>query len=557
MEIHDLAIKYKALYQKAETMISNVEEIGFDVSELKEILQNIGNEVNNSIKTQSVEGFARASYEIYYSTGINKLNKFIVFLEKYNVYFQVLNSCKWLSMRIKDDNVTEQELKQYVSEMAYNLKLIVRSDTMDYDNEKHIVKEVYLTAYNIIKLELIMTGESMLYRFALEEDINSSYFNTIIKNDLKKINIDDKKNSRLKEKLFEIRKNGINSDYFDIDVIRMIVLNDKKIDCQKAITKKIDTLVDGFKENSECITSNVRKLTELEKDEKRCCREININKKIIREKLISFILTASILIGVGSLIPTFARKRNMKDMYLKKSEIYSTIDDTTTETTKEVYLTETPDKEVTVKVYDERTDDKRRGYLLYDVSSLDFEEASEYYDYGTSNYGVKPSKGRDRSSDGDVIADYQGSYTEVTVTTYDYIAPGFDEESYKDNLLGFYLIYLFLLVIPYEMIYTINMRGSIFIGNIGDLIQKIKKINNEKDKYSRARSDFKKVIEILIDKINENDELREKFNQLYESNKYLLSDPEELSRRVDKIINSNRVDEAKRLVRENKDKLDN
>ena len=107
------------------------------------------------------------------------------------------------------------------------------------------------------------------------------------------------------------------------------------------------------------------------------------------------------------------------------------------------------------------------------------------------------------------------------------------------------------------MIYTINMRGSIFIGNIGDLIQKIKKINNEKDKYSRARSDFKKVIEILIDKINENDELREKFNQLYESNKYLLSDPEELSRRVDKIINSNRVDEAKRLVRENKDKLDN
>lgn len=47
MRTEDMAIKYKDLYQTAELMISNIKEIGFDVSEYEETLRNISESVRN------------------------------------------------------------------------------------------------------------------------------------------------------------------------------------------------------------------------------------------------------------------------------------------------------------------------------------------------------------------------------------------------------------------------------------------------------------------------------------------------------------------------------
>lgn len=74
METKDLAIKYRSLYQAAELMIANVEEIGFNTNEYKKELQDISHNVTNSIKENPVKGYARASYELDYSSGIDKLN---------------------------------------------------------------------------------------------------------------------------------------------------------------------------------------------------------------------------------------------------------------------------------------------------------------------------------------------------------------------------------------------------------------------------------------------------------------------------------------------------
>ena len=43
----------------------------------------------------------------------------------------ILHICEGLNIKLKESNITNQQLKEYVSEMAYNLSQIVKSDTMD------------------------------------------------------------------------------------------------------------------------------------------------------------------------------------------------------------------------------------------------------------------------------------------------------------------------------------------------------------------------------------------------------------------------------------------
>ena len=196
----DLAIKYKALYQKVEMMLDNIKEIGIDISIYEQTLKQIQNEVNNNVKNSYIDGYARACYEQYYSKGLGNLQKLKNQLDKYDIYYRVFKSCKWIEMKLDDSNISYESLEQYVNEMILNIKSIIESDTLDYDNEKHIVESVYKVAYDLIKLELTMTGDSKIYRYTKSEEINISYFNTLIKKDINIIIESNKMPDKLMER---------------------------------------------------------------------------------------------------------------------------------------------------------------------------------------------------------------------------------------------------------------------------------------------------------------------------------------------------------------------
>ena len=122
MGTQDLAIKYKALCQEIIIILDNIKEIGFDVSEYQKMLDEITNSVNQNVKVNYVKGFARASYEQDYAKGIGELQSLKNYLDKYDIYYRVLNSSKWINMKCKDKNIDQETLEKYVSEMIYNLK---------------------------------------------------------------------------------------------------------------------------------------------------------------------------------------------------------------------------------------------------------------------------------------------------------------------------------------------------------------------------------------------------------------------------------------------------
>lgn len=249
----DEAIKYNALYQEIELAISNIHNLGFDTTEFVRVLREIHNRVNDNVKVKYVRGMAEASYIQSYSNGINELNKLKNRLDYYDVYVKTYNTCNYINIKLNKD-ISKEEMAKCVSQMIYTMKSIFKSSTIDYDDEKQIIEKIYETAYNIIKLGIITDGESQLYQFAKKEDVNISYFNNLVLKDIEGINLGE--NTNIKTKIYELGVNGIYSNYFDLELIKLIIISTKEADLKGIITDKIKTLCNEILESDKEISFN-------------------------------------------------------------------------------------------------------------------------------------------------------------------------------------------------------------------------------------------------------------------------------------------------------------
>jgi len=548
MQTTDLAIKYKNLYQTAELMLDNIKSLGFDVSEYEAILKSISTNIHNNIKVNYTKGFAKANYELDYSSGIAELNRLINQLDKYDVYFKVLNSCEWLNIKINSQDITNEELKKYVSEMAYNLKQLVKSDTIDYDNEKHIVEMVYEIAYKLIKLELSMTGISHLYEYIKREDINISYFNIIIKREIIELQSKQKDATLLREKIFQIRKDGISSTYFDLDLIRNILIYSGDNRLKNKINENMHNLVAKINDNIQAINELTTKTNEVKDEKAKWFEVLREDGKNIVLRFISFIVATSVIVGAGIGVQRLSKKIATSDKYLKTTEIYSTITDDTTTEIDDVIMGLQPSNRTMVRVWEPYDSKYERTYKDYDVSYLDFDTAREYYEYGIDNdYGVVPEVDKQYYSDihNTDIPNYQDSYTEVSKVTYEYQGKGLNESGYKLGLWIGYILYTILLVSVEVGVIEVE-EYPIITGTIFELANAIGELLFEdKESYKLTSDELIQKINTLEELINQDETLRKEFNRLYEANKYLLDNPEELTKKINEIDYS----EAKKLVR--------
>ena len=554
MITRDLAIRYKNLYQETEIIIDNIKELGFDMTEYEKELLVISEKVNNSIKSTNIKNFARASYENYYSDGINNLNSLKNKLDKYNVYYKVLNSCNYINIKINNKNISNEELNKYVSEMIYNLKLIVKSDTMDYDNERHIVEAIYKTAYNVIKLEIIKNSDSQLYLFCKNEEVNISYFNKLIKEEIKKYDLNDDKYNSLKMKIYEIKRKGMETNYFDIELIKYILVFSDNFNIKESLKNNLNDINNRLSDSYSSLTNinyqykdSLTILSRLKKD-------LSEDKSEIKKRIISLLLTFSLIgggfFGVGAL----CKKRNTDcDRYTKTTETYLTTDDEITSYSEELFLSNKEDNSVTIKVYDEYINSKKRKYNLYDVSDFEFSDIKDYYKYGIENYGIVPEKNTARKANGDVILNYKDSYTEVERITYKYDGKYFNQDGYKDDLTGFYVLYVifFLLV---ELFYSVINDKTMLIGNIKELKEDIDNLLDDKKNYINNKKKIEEEINAILNVINKYEELKEAFNKIFEDNKYLFDNPNKLIKKYDTCSWDEQVENIKKKVREYKGK---
>lgn len=153
---------------------------------------------------------------------------------------------------------------------------------------------------------------------------------------------------------------------------------------------------------------------------------------------------------------------------------------------------------------------KVRQYLEYDVSNIDagLDKPKDYYEYGVDNFQVRGKLKYDK--DDSNITLYDDKYVEVETITYE------DKDIFNDTKQRLY---------------------------------ELKRANENDDECANKLND---ISQGLMDEINKNEELRNKFNELYEANKYLLDNPEELYNRVNDLTALASVNDAKKLVKDNK-----
>lgn len=554
MVTRDLAIKYKSLYQETEIIIDNIKELGFDMDEYEKELLTISEKVNNNIKTTIIKNFARASYENYYSEGINNLNILKNRLDKYNIYYKVLNSCNYINIKIKNKNINKEELDKYVSEMIYNLKLIIKSDTMDYAHEKHIVEAIYKTAYDVIKLEIIKTNGSQLYLFCKNEEVNISYFNKLIKEEIKKYDLNDDKYNFLRMKMYEIKRKGIETNYFDIDLIKYILVFSDNFNIKESLKSNLDNINNEVKTSYSFLTDSDNQYRGYYKTLDRVKNNISEDKGEIKKKIISLLITISLLTGGSFGVGAICKKRNTDcDKYTKTTETYLTIDDKVTSHSEELFLGNKKDNSVTIKVYDEYLNNKKRKYRLYDVSDYDFSDIEDYYKYGIDNYEIVPEKKTARLSNGDTIINYKDGYIEVERITYKYDGKYFNQEAYEDDLVGFYFLYiLFFLVI--DLFYLVINDKTFLIGNIKELKKDIDSLKYDEKDYLSNKKEIEEKINVILNEINKYEGLKASFDKLFEENKYLLDNPNKLIKKYDTSGWDEQVENIKKRVKEYKSK---
>ena len=123
MDTKDIEKEFNKLYKEIEIMLSNIREIGVNVEEYKSELENIKTKINRkSIEIQNTKNMAIGSREANYTNGTYQLKELKKKIEKYDIYYKILNSCNFIEMKLKNKDIEIDELNQYITKIIYNFK---------------------------------------------------------------------------------------------------------------------------------------------------------------------------------------------------------------------------------------------------------------------------------------------------------------------------------------------------------------------------------------------------------------------------------------------------
>ncbi len=535
----DQALEYKSLLNKVDIMIDNVNKLGMDTKKYKEVLKEIINEVESSTKVSKSKWGNNASMVLIcdYALGIKKLRALELELSEYEVYFKAINSCEYLLMRIEETKTTDskEEVESYANEIIELLKAIKFSSTIHYSDEKQIVEKIYDVAYKIIQLEIITLGRSQVYEYIKIYDIDTYFLDKCIRKEVESLNLKNNKNKKIKEKIYEISRDGLDTSYFDIELIKLLICNSDDIDLKDNIIKELNDLK---KEINNTVLLGDRTFSRYKYSLDEQYRIFMLMKKYRRKiigRITSIIVSSSIVVGSFFGIHTLMKKIATSQVYPKTTVTYS--DKYGKEVKDDYSYVEKEEQDKTyIHVYTDWYDDfwkgTKRDIYTYDVSDIELENIEDYLDLDYSELEVSKET-VSLKNDNDLS---QKGYTEVEEISIDKSR----EESitsigtYLAVSLVPYVIYLCILLGTESSMLDINDKRWGIINSLYQLLKyDMGDYKEEKSKYKKELKECKKYLNNLLEKINKYENLKTRFNELYNQNKYLLDNPEELLSKID------------------------
>lgn len=508
----DVAISYKAKLIEIDNKIREIEKIGFDVTKIREELNDIKVENNNDIKKSkknSFEGFIATDY--INATG--KLEKLDAKLDSYTIYVKVYYYIKYLNKV----NISVENINEIINEIKQLLIGLRNSSVVDYEDEKNIVELFYKEIVEVIFKEIKLNQKSELLEYCKSDSNDTMFISLMIEEYISTLDLT--KYPEIEAGYYNVKKNLNASEFLDNSFIKTIVFRDEKEKLEESLKDEMTDLLSLIDESDNRIYHTYSSYKTSNDDVhyfKKSCKESVLK---LFTSLISTAITLSISIGIFSGVFSWFKKFTSEYSYETNTEIYNSITKqvTSSSTREKMGVLDASNQEQTYlieyHVLDDKTAKKEgrasreynygvaeaklklRETQTYDLSFLGYDDIEKYIEYIQSN-SLLPEAEKN-------IIDISKSpieYTEL-IDYYEIIYKTIDLESEE-----------------FESTETaLNVLCALLASGLFLLIfHRLAKINfsyfEDKKYLKKDKKELLKNTKILLDEIGKNDELRQQFN---------------------------------------------
>lgn len=535
--VTDTALEYNGKILKINKMISDLETLGFELSNIKNKVDDINNKVLN--EATSKENSHEFEVISIYTNGINELTKIEAIIENnYSVYFKIYN----YALYILELDITNENIGEVVSSLKTIIDKFHNTSNIVYDKEKLIVETVYEAIYKVIKSEILINGNSKIYDYTKMVDVDSYYLHNLVKNELDGINLD--KYSDIKRLIYKINSSNFDSNYFDIELIKEIIFKDKKEELELIAQNNIMHLANQINDIDMKCFKTEGEITSYSSKGKVIRTRINVIRKDIAKKIVALSLASSI--PIGSFL-------GFKKLF---TSIIDPFCDVTTKTYNSYYDNTQIDEGI-ININKVPSDQNQRvvvkRYLPYvmsdnpyreiEIYNLPYKEDYEFEDYiaDISNGDVLPNKEIEEMNDNSTV--YTTDYFEVIYRYVDFESKHISDVDIALTSIVSLIITFFITLFENLTISCFERGGEFFTTRLKDILFDIKEIKNLKQSKKDQIKLLLNNVKLLLDEIKNSKELRELFNN------ELAKHPELVEMATKELINYKPSEEVSHIVK--------
>lgn len=514
---------------------------------------------------------------------LEKLNELKEKLQKYEKFI-IANKTLNLKLENNDKSNIDKEVLMFCVKQIIRILNEVEKENIDKDDEaKDLVAFFYSMAYDLMKKELLFSSDSLIYEYISEKEERKSFIEglinkeynklkeSILNNDFDKItqekllkdlfDIEFNEEKRLINEVLSIETNN-QTNLFNIDTIKLLTrydINNKKY--IEEVNKKIRLITDELKEIYQKLCININDKKDYSKSLDDLIVERNKNKKELKIRIGSIILSLSILgtLALGS--SNFFRKRCMNKCYNGTITTYSSVDNKSSVTPMLFQVDDEISKEIKINVYSKVYNDgllnldKVRIKESYDVTEFELDNIDDYFEMNLSDLDYEIAE-IDYKKDSPMK-----QYTEVVEVNVDK-----SKEIESLDKFKYYLemtTYLFLVDIVLSFI-SVLVRikrkdlKKIYVGSLFNIVNIFNEnssrpyislyndLNIYKERKNRYLLNVIAVNEEIDFLLSRYKEKRKEFDYLYDQYRYLLDNSGQL---IKSIKEMEEKEDIKKLIR--------
>ena len=405
--------------------IDIIKRYGIDTDEyeqrLKEILNSETEDVDYSMGGTAVKNMQNDMTTMNMLKSLQELEEQLNSHQKFlSIHFKNNSLLNEIS---KMDNFSEEKMDYYIKNAISNISETYNLDIKSVKESKKIITDVYYTAYEIIKLELIKNNNSKLLDYIIKNG-GVEYINDFVREDLNKIEKNKLMDDNIQDTIYELSKECINYNFADPKLIKYIVLksDDRLLKVLEYDLIECDEKEDKYSKLNSKYYDKLRTNTR-EKDKLDTKRNHNRIKSIIGAIILA------LNIGAYKSAPGVVRNANTTTSYDVTTEAYDTVSGKTR--SEKINFDYKDNEYVTVKVYGEVDSRNKRDVVKYNLSDVELEDIEDYVE-AVSEHNNASSRTNIDYSFGEQLS--RDEYTVVERVKQIDENVNFDEEAYNREL---------------------------------------------------------------------------------------------------------------------------